>query len=117
MIDGTVSEEGVPVIALEVGGEKWIAIIDTGFNGALELPAGLQGRLAGRFVGRVVSQLASGHEIEEDLYLVEFLFDGEMQHAEAMFAPVEEILIGTRLLKQHRLIVDFRQRTVTIEQP
>jgi hypothetical protein len=32
MIDGIVTEEGVPAIDVEVGGQDWQAIIDTGFT-------------------------------------------------------------------------------------
>jgi len=43
VITGHVSDEGVPVITLEVAGQYWSAIIDTGFNGDLGylLSAGL----------------------------------------------------------------------------
>ena len=33
MIWGSVSDDGVPVIALTLGGRTWSAVIDTGFNG------------------------------------------------------------------------------------
>jgi predicted aspartyl protease len=38
MIEGMVDERGVPVIELMVAGRKWSGLIDTGFNGYLELP-------------------------------------------------------------------------------
>ncbi len=38
MIRGTVSADGVPTITVSIAGQDWIAIIDTGFNGDLELP-------------------------------------------------------------------------------
>lgn len=38
MITGRVSNEGVPIIQLAVAGKTWSAVIDTGFNGDLELP-------------------------------------------------------------------------------
>ena len=46
MIAGSVSNDGVPVITLEVAGQDWSAIIDTGFNGDLELPEALRGELS-----------------------------------------------------------------------
>jgi hypothetical protein len=42
LIVGVVTEDGVPSIELEAGGERWQAIIDTGFNGELELPERLR---------------------------------------------------------------------------
>ncbi|MDE0398954.1 MAG: hypothetical protein OXL96_14250 [Candidatus Poribacteria bacterium] len=38
MIQGTVSDTGVPTIILSIAGQEWAATIDTGFNGDLELP-------------------------------------------------------------------------------
>jgi predicted aspartyl protease len=57
---GNVSDDGVPVITLEVTGREWPAIIDTGFNGDLELPEGLQGKLNDQPAGRLRSALAGG---------------------------------------------------------
>ncbi len=77
MITGIVTGDGVPVITLEVAGEKWPGVIDTGFNGDLELPDSLIAKLNALFVGRVSSSLAGGQLIEEDAYLVDFPFDGK----------------------------------------
>jgi hypothetical protein len=38
LIDGIVTDDGVPAIDVQVGNQRWQAIIDTGFNGELELP-------------------------------------------------------------------------------
>ncbi len=38
MIEGAVSADGVPTIALSIAGQDWTAILDTGFSGDLELP-------------------------------------------------------------------------------
>ena len=42
MITGSITPDGVPVVTPTVAGTTWTAIIDTGFNGDLELPSGLQ---------------------------------------------------------------------------
>ena len=52
MIAGHVTDDGIPFIMLEVGGQQWRAIIDTGFNGDLELPVTLQALLDNEYVGR-----------------------------------------------------------------
>lgn len=52
MIIGQVSQNGVPWIELQVAGQNWRAVIDTGFNGHLELPLSLQTQVNARFVGR-----------------------------------------------------------------
>jgi hypothetical protein len=37
LIVGTVSDD-TPVVALDIAGREWPAIVDTGFNGDFELP-------------------------------------------------------------------------------
>ena len=73
MIYGTVSDNGVPTITLSLAGQYWQATIDTGFNGDLELPEVLRHPLNARYVGKVISALAGGQTIEEDVYLINFL--------------------------------------------
>ena len=115
MISGTVTHDGVPVIMIELTGRTWSAIIDTGFNGDLQLPVSLRDPLGARFVGRLRSLLASGLSVEEDVYLVPFPFDEVTVQAEATFVSESEILIGTKLLSKHRLEIDFRAQTVLLE--
>src|SRR3972149_11660180 len=93
VITGNVSDDGMPVITLEVEGQNWSAIIDTGFNGDLELPEALRGKLNDQPAGRLRSALAAGRIVEEDAYSVEFPFDGQTCHAIATFVRDPQILI------------------------
>ena len=115
MITGSLTPDGVPVIRIDVAGTSWTAIIDTGFNGDLELPSRLQPLVNARFICRNRSLLAAGQIIEEDTYAVDFPFDGQVRLAEATFAAHDEILIGTHLLREHRLEIDFPAGTVRLE--
>ena len=115
MIDGIVTEDGVPAIRIEVGSQRWQAIIDTGFNGELELPEPLRSHVNARFVGRATSLLAANQRMEEDVFLVDFPFDGRMVRAQATFVDGDEILIGTGMLRDYRLQIDFPAGTVFIE--
>jgi clan AA aspartic protease len=115
LINGIITADGVPVIKVEVGGQRWQAIIDTGFNGELELTERLRSHVNAQFVGRATSLLAANQRIEEDVFLVDFPFDGRMARAQATFVDGDEILIGTRMLREYRLRIDFPARTVTIE--
>jgi predicted aspartyl protease len=115
MLAGTLSADGVPVIDIPVAGRVWRAVIDTGFNGDLELPEALKIAVDARFLCRIRSLLAGGHIIEEDNYLVQFPFDGHVVAAEATFSPGDEILIGTHLLQHYRLQIDFARRRVVLE--
>ncbi|HJT78563.1 MAG TPA: hypothetical protein VJ739_15265 [Gemmataceae bacterium] len=114
MIAGTVNARGEPAILMSVADQLWEAVIDTGFSGDLELPDSLRPSVNARFNGRVRSVLAAGQSIVEDSYIVDFPFDGHTVQAEATFAPVNQILIGTHLLRRYRLEVDFVARTVLL---
>ena len=100
MIRGAVSADGTPTITLSIAGQDWPAIIDTGFNGDLELPDDLRDVLNARYVGRVASALAGGQSVEEDVYVVEFPFDSQIMRAEATFIPSSQMLIGTHLIRE-----------------
>jgi predicted aspartyl protease len=115
LIVGTVTADGVPVIEVEVGSQRWRAIIDTGFNGELELPDPLRLHLNPQFVGRVTSLLAANQRIEEDVFLVDFPFDGWTVRVQATFVDGEEILIVTRLLRDYLLRIDFPARSAILE--
>ena len=115
MIAGSVSDDGVPIIVLEVAGQEWSAIIDTGFNGDLELPEALRANLKHKPAGRLRSALAGGQIVEEDAYLVEFPFDGQTYHAIATFVINPQILIGTALLRDYLLEIGFVSRTLRLE--
>ena len=115
MIRGTVSTDGVPMIILPIASQNWRVTIDTGFNGDLELPESLRNSLNARYVGQVTPALAGGQSIEESVYLVDFPFDGRVMQAEVTFVANHEILIGTHLLREHRLLVNFVSQTVELE--
>ena len=115
MITGTVSREGDPVVTIAVCGRDWPAIIDTGFNGDLQLPEDCRSSLPAKYAGRVSWLLANKQRIEEDTYLVRLRFDGELVPAMANFAPASELLIGTHFLRKHRLTIDFAARTVRLK--
>jgi clan AA aspartic protease len=114
VIEGEVDPDGQPCVFLMIRGRPWRALIDTGFNGALQLPYALGAEVRAAYVGRTRSILADGTQIREDYYDVRFPFDGEIIPAEATFSAAEEILIGTYLLRDHRLEINFPARTVLL---
>jgi predicted aspartyl protease len=115
VITGVVTANGVPTIAWDLGGTTFRAIVDTGFNGDLELPEQLRALVRPRLLGQATSLLAGGVEIREDVYQVDFEFDGKSIAAEATFVSGNDILIGTGLLRAHRLSINFVSRTVRIQ--
>lgn len=114
-MDGKVSDEGVPLVEIDIAGHTWQAIVDTGFNGDLELPDALRGKLNDQPAGRLRSSLAGGKTIEEDAFTVEFLFDGKTYQAVATFVSDPQVLIGTNLLRNHRLEIGFVSKSLRLE--
>lgn len=87
VLRGTATDERVPVVELLVNGREWRAVIDTGFNGYLELPEGLRAAVKAQFIGHLESALAAGQTIVEENFIVEFPFDGETLEVEATDSP------------------------------
>jgi predicted aspartyl protease len=79
------------------------------------LPDALRDTLNAHFVGRATVALAGGQSVEEDVYLVDFPFDGRVVQAEATFVSGSRILLGTRLLREYSLQINFVSRTVQLE--
>ena len=106
--------KGVPTIEIDIFGQGWQAIVDTGFNGDLELPERMHSQLSSIYMGRVTCLLAGDQEIEEDVYFVYFPFDGQIVRAQATFVQGEGILIGTRMLREYQLRIDFPAQSVSL---
>ena len=114
MISGIVTGNGVPLIVLKLASEDWLTVVDTGFNGALELPAALSSRLILQSAGFITSELAAGVTVEEEAFRTFIEFDGEQIEVDVTFADVEQALLGTWLLAKHRLEIDFPKATVRL---
>ena len=84
-------------------------------NGDLELPDALRAFVYPRYIGDTESILAAGQSLFEDNYSVAFPFDGRIIAAEATFVPSDEILIGTHLIREYRLEINFPTKTVVLE--
>ncbi len=115
MIEGIVTDEGEPVITLSIDGSDLQAVIDTGFNGDLQLPLACRDSIPHALAGTESWVLANNEVIEEDSYRIEIQFDGEAAPALVSFVPGEGALIGTNFLRKYRLFIDFAARTVRLE--
>jgi predicted aspartyl protease len=112
---GEIDETGTPIIRLSIADQEWIATIDTGFNGDLELPEQLADVFTAEYAGESSTTLGGGVVIEEELYDIVFPFDGTTVEARAAFASTDGILIGTGLLRDYRLEINFVTGTVLLE--
>lgn len=115
MIIGRVTDDGTPIVKLSIAGMEWNAIVDSGFNGDLELPEALRPFVNPRFEAEIISQLAGNQQIREIGYRVDFPFGGQIVVGLATFVPGMDILLGTGLLMDCRLEIDFPARVVRIE--
>jgi clan AA aspartic protease len=115
MITGTVSASGTPTIQMVLEAKTWDVVVDTGFNGFLELPLSLKTALNPQYLFDSVSILAAGQTVVEQLFEVHIVFDGQPMMAEVTFVPGSQILLGTAMLKDHRLDINFRTCQVVID--
>lgn len=114
MIVGSVID-GVPMIELPFGPETFEAIVDTGFNGYLELPSSQFDQLNPEFEGEVTAELAGGITITEAVYRVEIPFEGRNVDAIVSFVDGDGVLLGTAMLEDYRLSIDFPAGTLLLE--
>jgi predicted aspartyl protease len=114
MIRGLVNDEGVPIVSVEIAARQWLAVIDTGFNGDLELPLKLKPFVKPRYIGRTTSSLAAGQTIVEKSYNITVPFDGRIMRGVATFVDGDQLLIGTNFLRDYRLEIDFPRRVLSL---
>lgn len=112
MIVGQVNSDLEALIPIEVYSgsgisQEVVAVIDTGFNGALTLPGDLIRRLGLTWRSRGEVMLADGKLESFDSYTVQINFQGQFRRI-----LVEEVeaapLVGMVLLKGYELCVEVR---------
>jgi len=115
MVRGTLRSTGSPVVPLEIAGQVFEAVIDTGFEGGLQLPNIFISILNPVFAGRQRYELPDGSVLISDLYDVVVILDGIGLDLRTQFSQSDEILLGTDALKDYRLEINFVARTVLLE--
>jgi len=91
------------------------AIIDTGFDGFLSLPTSLAVTLGLELVGTLCFELADGSQTEELVFSARAKLAGKTRRVKVLVSDSQDILLGTRLLEDCQLLVDFATGTVRIE--
>lgn len=109
MIRGTATANRVPVVRLRVRGPGGAAdvdvVVDTGFTGALALPAAVVAALGLPWQSGGVAVLADGSTQQIDYYEAELEWGPAWVPVLAMSVG-PEALLGMRLLDGHRLAVE-----------
>jgi clan AA aspartic protease len=123
-IDGIVNSNGEPVIKLNVGSVSVEALVDTGFNGFLVIAFDVARQLENahqlsleNYRGSAPYYSATEEEFEVAVYEIEIEWLGNSRRLPVAISPrINETLIGSQLLEDCRLIVDYGHRSVTISE-
>jgi len=110
MIQGRVNELREAILPLVVGnasGQRQVinAVVDTGFNGFLTLPAIVITALGLSWTASDIVTLGDGREAIFDLYAVTVIWDGQYREIDVAESATEP-LVGMALLQGYRLQID-----------
>ena len=113
MIEGVVNAAREAVVPLTVASPEGRthpidAVIDTGFNGFLTLPAALVSELRLPFVARSRATLANGSEDFFDIHNAVVIWDGQARQVLTDVADTDP-LAGMSLLDGHSLFVEVEE--------
>ena len=92
------------------------AIVDTGYNGELILPEGKVKEMGLEFLGTIDSELANGQIAEVDLFRGRINWFDAVHEVAVGASQSDDALLGTLLLADCELRVDFKQGWVRVEQ-
>lgn len=93
-----------------------LALVDTGFDGWVCLPTPIAIQLSLELFGLQIVELADGSEIEELVFRGEVVFNQKRRGVDITLTNSADALLGTGLLADSVLTIDFVERTVKIVQ-
>jgi predicted aspartyl protease len=119
MLQGTIDTVGqihVPIelITAHGGRSTFAALLDTSFTGSIGVRGALLAALGWQQHGYVEADLASGTE-SLPVLIGQVVFDSRRQVVRAIVITSDDVIIGLALLRNKRLLADFRTGEVTIE--
>jgi clan AA aspartic protease len=120
LIEGFANNNLEPIVDIELldengNREKTSVIIDTGFNGYLCLSEDLVEKVKLSYYGSDRFELGDGKVVESDVYLGMIAFDDKEVEVLVILSASEDTLIGTSLLKDKTLFVNFVDRKLVIQ--
>ena len=114
-IHGYFNANGEPAIQLDLSTGAIEILVDTGFAGGLILPSSLASGLALHIEGFVEFYTATGQPFIASAYSLEIDWLGQRTRVPVAVSPdVMEALLGSQMLKNCRLTIDYYDRTVII---
>lgn len=117
MLEGYVDQSLQPIVEIGlVADSVTIApvVVDTGFTGFVGLSMRSFGDVRLRFLESREFELANGDVVAEDVFEGEIEFDGERMFAEFILSDNPDTLIGSALLHDRTLYIDYPVKTVRI---
>ena len=118
MIRGVVIDHS-PYVEVEVFGNRGqtivTALLDTGFSADLCLPIEIGITLGLELRDVVETELADGTANLEPSYTAHINWGGEFRRVDVILTYSDEALLGTRLLEDKSVSIDFRAGEVIIE--
>ena len=121
LITGQINQAGSPILRITVYGNKdevtIDGILDTGFDGFICLPIAVAVPLGLELTNVTDSELADGTLVEDELVFAgEVLWDDEVIDADIVLTKSTDTLIGTGLLMNSDVRLNFHTGEVLIEQ-
>ena len=114
-IDGYLSVKDEPIIRLDVGSLSIEVLVDTGFDGSLIIPGEVADRMAVKFEGNQEFCSMTGAPFFVSTCLMEIDWLGKRIRVPVMTSSeVDQTLLGSRMLRDCRLTIDYGHCTVTI---
>jgi clan AA aspartic protease len=92
------------------------AIIDTGYNGEVILSENKIKEMGLEFLGTIDTELADGRIVELDLFRGRIKWFGRIQEVAVGASRSEDALLGTLLLSDCELDINFKEGWVKIEE-
>lgn len=95
-------------------GEAIECLIDTGFDGGIMLPRAFADQLRFPIIGRLAFELVGGTRLFAQVGLANIEWLNETREIEIVVSESNDALIGTELLQNTVLMIDYVSSTVTI---
>ena len=114
-MQGKLTAGGLPTVPVTVGATTVDAVVDTGFDGHLQLPDTLAGATPRVFYRVERFVFPDGSWADFEVYVIGVEFDGGDVITRAVYTPSSESLIGHRFLTDYRLTIDYPAGTVPLD--
>lgn len=113
---GYIDSSGDPVIETTIIGSrgqiKVVALIDTGFSGAICIPVKLTIQLGLELISEVTVEYADGTRKDELVFSGKMVWDEDTKDIEIYLTRSEDLLIGKELFNDGVLEINFIKRAV-----